>query len=147
MFSFYLRKNLFRTVNKYVLYQTKRYMITPTSTIIGFNIDSQCPYQVLGITKDASIEDIKNAYKRVRLYNGYNPKIVYAYKFTMSHHNTEIDILDSEIISKNDPIADIIKPTEYKKWKYENVLTVALIGVFIITYHTIDINSNKKSKE
>ncbi len=73
-------------------------MITPTSSIIGFNIESQCPYKVLGINKDASVEDIQNAYKRVRLNNGYNPKIVYAYKFAMSHYNTDIDLLDSEIL-------------------------------------------------
>ncbi len=131
-----------------------RNMITVTPNLIGFNLNSQCPYEVLGVQKDATNEQLKEAYTRIRLYSanfGSNPKIVYAYKFAVSNLNDKSDlvlpeIIENEILNKNisnqsckkeNELDEILKPTENKKWKYENVIITTVLCGTIISYELI----------
>lgn len=131
-----------------------RNMITVTPNLIGFNLNSQCPYEVLGVQKDATNEQLKEAYTRIRLYSanfGSNPKIVYAYKFAVSNLNDKSDlvlpeIIENEILNKNisnqsckkdNELDEILKPNENKKWKYENVIITTVLCGTIISYELI----------
>ena len=150
--------------NKYIF----RNMITVTPNLIGFNLNSQCPYEVLGVQKDATNEQLKEAYTRIRLYSanfGSNPKIVYAYKFAVSNLNDKSDlvlpeIIENEILNKNisqnqhhsqsnmnsntNTVDELLMPTENKKWKYENVFITTVLCGTILTYELIyEINKNK----
>jgi hypothetical protein len=143
-----------KVFSKYITKSITRNMITVTPNLIGFNLNSQCPYEVLGVQKDATNEQLKEAYTRIRLYSanfGSNPKIVYAYKFAVSNLNDKSDlvlpeIIENEILNKNisnqsckkeNELDEILKPTENKKWKYENVIITTVLCGTIISYELI----------
>jgi hypothetical protein len=143
-----------KVFSKYITKSIIRNMITVTPNLIGFNLNSQCPYEVLGVQKEATNEQLKEAYTRIRLYSanfGSNPKIVYAYKFAVSNLNDKSDlvlpeIIENEILNKNisnqsckkeNELDEILKPTENKKWKYENVIITTVLCGTIISYELI----------
>ncbi len=156
--------------NKYIF----RNMITVTPNLIGFNLNSQCPYEVLGVQKDATNEQLKEAYTRIRLYSanfGSNPKIVYAYKFAVSNLNDKSDlvlpeIIENEILNKNisqhkhhsqsnmnsntnttsntTAVDELLMPTENKKWKYENVFITTVLCGTLLTYALISEKNKNK---
>ena len=61
------------------------------------NINSTCPYEVLGIEKNSSLSEIKQAYKNMELTGGQNIQVKNAYiRLLREFQINESDILINE---------------------------------------------------
>ncbi len=71
---------------------------------INQNINSNCPYEVLGIEKNAALSEIKQAYKNMELTGGQNIEVKNAYiRLLREFQINESDILINEYKNQFSP--------------------------------------------
>jgi len=71
---------------------------------INQNINSNCPYEVLGIEKNSSLSEIKQAYKNMELTGGQNIEVKNAYiRLLREFQINESDILINEYKNQFSP--------------------------------------------